>query len=60
MLGVFLTLAGGIAILWSAYYLMVGQASTMLKVTDDFAVSALTGGLVGATLFTVGLIWIRD
>lgn len=60
MLGLFLTLAGGIAILWSAYYIMVGQASTMLHVTDGFAVSAMTGGLAGAALFTLGLIWIRD
>jgi len=60
ILGLLFTITGGIGILWSAYYIMVGQASTMLKVTDTFSVSALTGGLTGAALFTIGLLWIRE
>jgi hypothetical protein len=60
MMGLLMTMVGGIAILWAAYYLMVGQASTLLRITDNFAVSALTGGLTGAALFTIGLLWIRE
>jgi len=60
MIGLLFTIAGGIAILWSAYYIMTGQSSTMLKLTDTFAVSAMTGGLTGAVLFTLGLLWIRE
>jgi hypothetical protein len=60
ILGLLFTIAGGIAILWSAYYIMTGHSSTMLKVTDTFAVSAMTSGLAGAAFFTVGLLWIRE
>jgi hypothetical protein len=59
-LGLFLTIGGALAVLWSAYYVMTGQSSTMISITDNFAVSALTGGLAGLAVFTVGLIWIRD
>lgn len=60
MFGLFLTIGGGIAVFWAAYYLMVGDASAVLKITDDFSVSSLTGGLVGIAMFTMGLIWLRE
>jgi hypothetical protein len=59
-IGLFLTIAGALAILWSAYYVMTGQSSTLLRVTDGFAVTAMTGGLAGLAVFTMGLIWMRD
>ena len=60
MLGLILTIGGCIAVFWAAYYLMVGDASAVLKMTDGFSVSSMTGGLVGIAMFTMGLIWIRD
>jgi hypothetical protein len=60
LFGVFLAIAGGIMILWAAYYIMTGQSSFRLRFTDDFSISALTGGLAGAAVFTIGLIWLRD
>jgi hypothetical protein len=60
LFGVFLAILGGIVILWAAYYIMTGQSSFRLQLTHGYSVSALTGGLTGAALFTVGLIWIRD
>jgi hypothetical protein len=60
LFGVLMAIIGGITILWAAYYIMTGQSSFRLRLTDDFSVSALTGGLAGAAMFTVGLIWLRD
>ena len=55
-----MAILGGIMIMWAAYYIMTGQSSYRIRLTDDFSVSALTGGLAGAAVFTVGLIWVRD
>ena len=55
-----LTLVGAGVILWAAYYIMTGQSSAPLHITDGFTITALTGGLAGAAAFTVGLLWIRD
>jgi hypothetical protein len=60
LFGVLLAIAGGIIILWAAYYIMTGNSSFRIRLTDDFSVSALTGGLAGAAILTVGLIWLRD
>ena len=60
LFGVLMAILGGIMILWAAYYIMTGQSSYRIRLTDDFSVSALTGGLAGAAVFTVGLIWLRD
>jgi len=60
LLGVLLAIVGGITVLWAAYYIMTGQSSYRVQVTDDFSVSALTGGLAGVAVFTLGLIWLRD
>ena len=60
MLGLVLTLVGAGVILWAAYYIMTGQSSAPLHITDGFTITALTGGLAGAAAFTVGLLWIRD
>jgi len=59
-LGLVLTIAGALAVLWAAYYVLTGESSTQLHITDNFSVSALTGGLSGLAVFTLGLIWIRD
>jgi hypothetical protein len=58
--GLFFTIVGALICLWAAYYIMTGQSSYTLRLTDNFAVSALTGGLAGAAIFTIGLIWMRD
>ena len=60
LFGALAAILGGIIILWAAYYIMTGQSDYRLRFTDDFSVSAITGGLAGAAIFTVGLIWVRD
>jgi hypothetical protein len=59
-IGLVLTIAGALAVLWAAYYVLTGQSSTQFHITDNFSVSAMTGGLAGLATFTLGLIWIRD
>jgi hypothetical protein len=58
--GLVLTIAGALICLWAAYYIMTGQSSMPLHITDNFSVTALTGGLAGVAIFTFGLIWVRD
>lgn len=58
--GWLLTLAGGAATLWGGYYVMTGQSSAQLPVTDTISVSAMITGLVGVATLTLGLIWTRD
>jgi multisubunit Na+/H+ antiporter MnhB subunit len=60
MLGVSLAIAGGVAVLWAAYYVMTGQSDYSVRITDNFSVTALTGGLAGLAVLTLGLIWVRD
>ena len=59
-IGLFLVAAGGVAILWGAYHIMLGQITARFGLTETLSVSALTGGLLGVGAFTVGLIWLRD
>lgn len=58
--GWLLTIGGGIAALWGGVSLLTGTARNEVQIAHDFSVNALTGGLVGLALFTVGLIWVRD
>jgi hypothetical protein len=60
VLGLIFSLAGGIAILWAAFNILGGNSATMVTINDDITISAYTGGLIGAAMFTLGLLWLRD
>ncbi len=59
-IGLGLTSAGVVAVLWGGYHVVVGESSTELTITTDFSLSALAVGLIGVAVFTVGLLWMRD
>lgn len=59
-IGLLLTLVGAVTVLAAGYHVLIGQSDARLYVTDDFSLTAMTGGLIGVTVFTVGLIWMRD
>ncbi len=59
-IGLMMASAGAFAALWGGYHCLVGDASTHLELTNDVSVSAMTSGLIGIAVFTVGFIWTRD
>lgn len=60
MTGFLLATAGGAALVWGVISVLTGEASARVSITNEFSVTALTGGLAGAATFTLGLIWTRD
>jgi hypothetical protein len=60
LFGLLLTLAGGATVLWGGFHVLTGESKARIPVTDDFAITALMGGLIGVLVFTLGLIWVRD
>jgi hypothetical protein len=59
-IGMLMCFAGGAGALWGGYHTLMGQTRTMLTITDDFSLSAMTVGLIGVAVFTVGIVWARD
>ena len=55
-----LAIIGGIGVLFGAYHVLTGTSRTTVEITHDVSVNALTIGLTGLAVFTVGLIWVRD
>lgn len=49
--------AGAVGTGWGGYFMLTGTSKAQLA---PLPVDAMTGGLIGVALFTVGLIWIRD
>ncbi|MCS6863621.1 MAG: hypothetical protein RMJ56_14260 [Gemmataceae bacterium] len=60
LMGWVLTLAGGAATLWGGFALLMGESERRLMLTPEVSVNALTGGLLGVAVLTVGLLWVRD
>jgi hypothetical protein len=58
--GWILALTGGVAAAWGAVSVMTGASATRLNVTSDLSVDAMTTGLAGLAVLTIGLVWIRD
>jgi hypothetical protein len=56
-LGWILAGAGGAGTLWAGYFLLTGSSAARM---DPLPVTAMTGGLIGVALLTVGLVWARD
>ncbi|MBM3979730.1 MAG: hypothetical protein FJ304_05510 [Planctomycetes bacterium] len=55
-----LVLAGGAVGGWGVISVLRGSTSARLNVTPDLSVSALTAGLAGVAVLTIGLVWVRD
>lgn len=51
---------GGAAGLWGGYCYLTGSTRARIDLTPDLSIDALTAGLAGAAVFTVGLVWVRD
>ena len=60
LIGLTLAVAGGIVFLWAGIHALTGNTATKIAITPDFSVTAITAGLVGTAVFTVGLLWVRD
>ncbi|AWM40024.1 hypothetical protein GobsT_15670 [Gemmata obscuriglobus] len=58
--GLVLTVLSSVPLIWGGLSVLSGSAGARISITDDFSVTALTGGLIGVTTFTLGLIWLRD
>jgi hypothetical protein len=58
-IGMLLTGTGAVAAIWGGYQALVGQTSNIITI-NNFTVSALTVGLTGVVVLTVGLLWMRD
>ena len=59
-IGMFLAIGGGAATLWGGYHTMIGESGVRFNITPDFSLSAMMIGLIGLTVLTVGLVWLRD
>ncbi len=59
-IGLLLAAAGSFVALWGGYHCLVGDASTHVALTDDISLSAMTAGLIGVAVFTVGPLWNRE
>ena len=56
-----LVLVGGAVTIWASVCALTGTATTSrVTLTPDLSFTAMTAGLAGAAVFTVGLIWVRD
>jgi hypothetical protein len=55
-----LTLAGGTATLWGGTCVITGTSESRMHFTPDLSLNALTVGLAGLAVLTIGLIWVRD
>lgn len=55
-----LALTGGAATLWGGACVVTGSTDSRLHFTPDLSLNALTVGLAGLAVLTVGLIWVRD
>ena len=58
--GWLLVLAGGGVAGWGCLSVLTGASRAQLDVGSNLSVDALTGGLAGVAVLTIGLIWVRD
>jgi hypothetical protein len=59
-IGLVMAVAGGGVVLWGGFHVLTGQSAAQIRLTNEFAVSALAAGLVGLLVLTLGLAWARD
>jgi hypothetical protein len=58
--GGLLALAGGAAALWGGARVVTGSSESRLNVSPEVSLNALTVGLAGLAVLTIGLVWARD
>jgi hypothetical protein len=58
--GWILAVTGGVAAAWGAVAVLTGTSQSRFNVTSNLSVDAMTTGLIGLAVLTVGLVWIRD
>jgi hypothetical protein len=58
--GAVLALAGGVAVVWAGIHMLSGSSEARVTFTQDVSINAMTGGLIGLALLTLGLVWARD
>ncbi len=59
-IGWMLVLTGGVAAAWGGVSVLTGSTHTRVELGSNLSADALTGGLAGVAVLTVGLIWVRD
>ena len=52
--------SGGVAAAWGAMCVMTGTSYDRVELTPNLSLNALTTGLVGLAVLTIGLVWVRD
>lgn len=58
--GLLLTVTGLGGTVWGGVHLLTTGATTRLYLTDQFSLPAMTVGLIGVALLTVGFVWMRE
>ena len=58
--GWILAVTGGVAAAWGAVSVMTGASQARLNLASNLSVDAMTTGLAGLAVLTIGLVWIRD
>ena len=53
-------LVGAVAAGWGAVNVMTGSSRATVSFGPGLSINAMTGGLIGLALLTIGLIWVRD
>jgi hypothetical protein len=60
MIGWGLAVAGGVAAGWGGVCIFAGDSQAKMNLTRDLSIDAMTAGLAGLAVLTIGLIWVRD
>ncbi len=55
-----LAVAGGAGTLWGGMCLVTGSLESQIDITPELSLNAMTAGLVGVAVLTIGLVWARD
>lgn len=60
LIGLLFTILGAVAVFWGGYHILSGESTAQMKFTETVAVTALMSSLIGVTMFSLGLLWVRD
>jgi len=60
MIGWGLAVAGGAVAVWGAACVVTGDSRAKIDITPELSLNALTAGLAGLAVLTLGLVWVRD
>jgi hypothetical protein len=60
LIGWVFAISGGLAAAWGAMCMMTGSMQDRLDLTPELSLNAMTTGLAGLAVLTIGLVWVRD